>query len=126
MFSESEKDFLIAQSIGRLATVSGDGWPHNVPVGYAFDGQYFYITSDPGRKKLRNIKANDKVCLVIDVPQKPRRALMVQGRAKLVEGGEEFHRAMELVSQQRGWKKRSEGEQVVIKVKPVKKVSWGL
>ena len=126
MFTESEKEFLNSQSICRLATVSNDGWPHNIPVGYAFDGESFFITSDPNRKKLRNIENSNKVCLVVDVVQKPRKAVMIQGYAELIHGGEEFHRIMEFIEKQRGWRKKQPGEQVIIKVKPVKKVSWGL
>ena len=126
MFTESERAFLESQSICRLATVSSDGWPHNVPVGYAFDGEYLYITSDPGAKKLRNIAANNRVCVVVDVVQKPRRAVVIQGTADLIELGEEFHQAMNFIARQRGWRVKKPGEQVVIKVEPVKKVSWGL
>lgn len=80
MFSESERKFLLAQSFCRLATISEDGWPHNVPVGYAFNGEFFYITSDPGAKKVRNLRHSPRVCLVIDVLEKPKRGVMVQGR----------------------------------------------
>jgi pyridoxamine 5'-phosphate oxidase family protein len=126
MFTGSEVSFLREERFCRLATVSAKGWPHNVPVGYAFDGEFFYISSDPGDKKLRNIAANNRVCLVVDVTKKPRRAVMVQGYATLIERGPDYQRAMELFEEQRGWPRRPEGEQVVIKVRPVKKASWGL
>jgi cold shock CspA family protein len=51
---------------------------------------------------------------------------MVQGLATLIEHGREFVRINEIISQQRGWKKLEEGEQVAIKVQPTKKVSWGV
>lgn len=126
MFSNAEIEFLKSQWVCRIATVSPEGWPHNVPVGFAFDGKAFYITSDPGAKKLKNMTANNKVCLIIDVPQKPRRAIMVQGLATLAEHGEEFRRINEYLSEEKGWKKWKEGEQVAVSIEPTKKLSWGI
>jgi nitroimidazol reductase NimA-like FMN-containing flavoprotein (pyridoxamine 5'-phosphate oxidase superfamily) len=125
MFSAAENEFLKSQSICRIATVSSEGWPHNVPVVFAFDGAVFYVRSHPGEKKLKNIAGNNRVCLIIDVPQKPS-GIMVQGLATLIEHGSEFGRINEIISQQRGWKKLEEGEQVAITVQPTKKVSWGV
>ena len=126
MFSDAEIDFLKSHWVCRIATVSPEGWPHNVPVGFAFDGKSFYATSDSGAKKLKNISRNNRVCLIVDVPKEPRRAVMVQGLATLVEGGEEFARINEFISQQRGWEKWEEGKQIAIKIEPTKKLSWGI
>ena len=109
-----------------MATASLDGWPHNVPVGFVFDGTAFYITSDPGAKKLRNMVENNRVCIVIDDPAEPRKAIMVQGLANLFERGEEFEKINELVYMQWGGKKWKEGEQVAVRIDPTKKVSWGV
>ena len=113
MFSDAEIEFLKSQWVCRIATISPEGWPHNVPVGFAFDGKSFYVTSDPGAKKLRNIATNNRVCIIIDVPKAPRRAIMVQGLATLVERGEEFTRINEFISQQRGCKSKDVWERGV-------------
>jgi len=126
MFSDSETKFLKSQWVCRIATASSDGWPHNVPVGFVFDGKSFYVSSDPGAKKLRNMAENNRVCIIIDVPAKPRRAVMVQGFATLFERGDEFERINELVSKQWGGKKWKEGEQVAVRIDPTKKASWGV
>ncbi len=126
MFSDPEIEFLKSQWVCRIATVSPEGWPHNVPVGFVFDGKAFYITSDPGNKKLKNMARNNKVCLIIDVPKSPRRAIMVQGLATLAEHGEEFERITEYISKEKGWKKWKEGEQVAVSIEPTKKLSWGI
>ncbi len=123
MFSRDEEAFLKDQWICRLATITGDGWPHNVPVGYAFDGEAFYISSDPDARKVRNIRSNPRVCIVVDVVE-GKRGVMIQGEAALIESGREFEEAMELMERQRGWRRSRPGEQVIIKVKPVKKTSW--
>lgn len=126
MFSDSEIKFLQSQWVCRIATVSSDGWPHNVPVGFVFDGQAFYMSSDPGSKKLRNMEENNRVCIVIDVPEKPRRAIMVQGLATLAERGDEFERINDLLHKEWGGKKWEVGEQVAVRIDPTKKVSWGV
>ena len=126
MFSNAEDRFLKSQWVCRLATASADGWPHNVPVGFAFDGKTFYITSEPGAKKVRNMAKNQRVCLIIDIPEKPRKAIMVQGLATLVDRGEEFARINEVISKQRGWKKWKEGDQIMVLIEPTRKVSWGV
>jgi uncharacterized protein len=126
MFSDSETKYLMSQWVCRIATASPDGWPHNVPVGFVFDGTTFYMTSDPGAKKLRNMAENNRVCIVVDEPTKPRKAIMVQGLATLVDRGEEFERINELIHQRWGGKKWKEGEQVAVRISPTKKVSWGI
>ena len=56
----------------RLATVSGDGRPHVVPVVFALDGEtiYFAVDSKPKRttnlKRLKNIAENSAVSLLVD------------------------------------------------------------
>lgn len=126
MFSDSEVGFLKSRWVCRIATASAEGWPHNVPVGFVFDGKAFYLSSDPGTKKLKNMAENRRVCIVVDEPAKPRRAIMVQGLATLVENGEEFERINELIHKQWGGKKWKEGEQVAVRVDPTRKVSWGV
>jgi nitroimidazol reductase NimA-like FMN-containing flavoprotein (pyridoxamine 5'-phosphate oxidase superfamily) len=127
VFTDAENRFLMSQWVCRIATASSDGWPHNVPVGFAFDGESFYITSDPGAKKLMNMAKNNRVCLIIDVPEKPRRAIMVQGLATLFERGEEFERINDIMSKKWKMKKKwKEGEQVAVRIEPKKKVSWGI
>jgi len=56
----------------RLATVSADGEPHLVPVTFAIDGEVLYTAVDAKPKstrqlrRLSNIRANPRVCLLAD------------------------------------------------------------
>jgi len=56
----------------RLATASADGQPHLVPVTFAIDGDMIYTAIDAKPKstrqlrRLSNIGANSKVCLLAD------------------------------------------------------------
>ena len=42
-FTEDEVAYLKSQPLARLATVDADGQPDVVPVGFEFDGTYFYV-----------------------------------------------------------------------------------
>jgi PPOX class probable F420-dependent enzyme len=61
-----------AARVARLATVTADGTPHLVPVTFAVDGDTVVIAVDhkPKRttdlKRLRNIEADPRVCLLAD------------------------------------------------------------
>jgi pyridoxamine 5'-phosphate oxidase family protein len=92
-FTDEETTYLRSQPLGRLATVSEDGQPDVVPVGFDFDGTYVYVSGygDNSRtRKFRNVLAgNSQVALVIDDlvstnPWTPR-FLRVYGTADIVE-----------------------------------------
>ncbi len=91
-FAEAEVAYLKSQPLARLATVSADGQPDVAPVGFEFDGTYFYVGGRAPEKtrKMRNVRqGNRKVALVIDdlastSPWSPR-GLRVYGTAELVE-----------------------------------------
>ena len=96
-FADEEVAYLRSQRLARLATVSPDGQPDVVPVGFEFDGMYVYVGGlDPARtRKFRNVQAgNTKVALVIDDlpsvdPWSPR-YLRIYGTAELVERQGQF------------------------------------
>jgi pyridoxamine 5'-phosphate oxidase family protein len=96
-FTEEEIGYLRSQRLARLATVSADGQPDVVPVGFEFDGTHVYVGGiDPVKtRKFRNVRAgNAKVALVIDDlastdPWTPR-YLRIYGDADLVERQGQF------------------------------------
>ncbi len=115
MFSESEVQYIRSQPLGRLATVSGDGQPDVVPVGFEFDGRDFYIGSIMMKKtrKFWNVsRGNSKASFVIDDIKSLRpwkvRGLKVTGRVEIVEVDGEGGRDLNL------------------RIKPEKHTSWGL
>jgi len=93
MLSEKEVAYLKSQPLARLATVSAQGQPDVSPVGFEYDGEYFYVGGhyQPAKtRKYRNVTAgNQKVALVIDdlesiQPWKPR-GVRIYGTAEAVE-----------------------------------------
>ena len=90
--------------VARLATVDEAGYPHVVPVCYATNGHAYYSPLDAKPKKnpvsrlkrVRNIRANPRVALLIDHYEEDwahLRFVMVQGRAELLDGGTEWQAA---------------------------------
>src|SRR5262249_22599651 len=94
--------------VARLATVDERGAPHLVPVCYATDGHAYYSPIDAkpkrtpsgGLRRVRNIRANPRVALLIDHYEEDWRRLswmMVQGRAELLSAGPEWNEARTLL-----------------------------
>ena len=91
-FTPAEIEYLKSQPLGRLATVSGVGQPDAAPVGFEFDGQYFYIGGYnlPATRKYKNVAAsNAKVAFVVDdlqsvSPWRPR-GIRIYGTAEIVQ-----------------------------------------
>jgi pyridoxamine 5'-phosphate oxidase family protein len=95
-FTAEEIAYLKSQPLARIATVSPEGQPDAVPVGFEFDGTYFYVGGiDPAKtRRHRNVRAgNTQVALIIDdlvsiQPWTPR-FLRVYGTAELIERNSE-------------------------------------
>jgi pyridoxamine 5'-phosphate oxidase family protein len=97
-FTDDEVAYLRSQPLARIATVSPEGQPDASPVGFGFDGTYFYVGGhgDPAKtRKFRNVQAgNVKVALIIDDllstrPWAPR-SMRVYGTAEIVEREGQF------------------------------------
>ena len=123
-FTQKEKDYLRSQRLARIATASsmeeGSIQPDVVPVGFDFDGQYFYVSGMNLLKsrKYKNVQKNPKVALVIDDlnsvdPWEPR-GIRVYGIA-------------DIVSRQVGYMQQTDHPSATyIRIKPLKKWSWGI
>jgi pyridoxamine 5'-phosphate oxidase family protein len=103
-FSQKEIEYLKSQRLVRIATASvsskeegeqGSIQPDVVPVGFDFDGEYFYIGGMNILKstKYKNVLKNNKVAIVIDDlksvdPWDPR-GIKIYGTADVVsrQGG---------------------------------------
>ena len=70
-----------------LATVNPDGSPQATPVWYDYDGEYFNTTAFAHRVKVRNIKRDPRVTLVIVDTANYNKELIVRGTAELVTEG---------------------------------------
>jgi len=93
---EHVKRFINAHRVARLATADAAGRPSVIPICYVFDGASFYsaIDAKPKRvelrqlQRIRNIRANPNVALVIDDYSEDWSELayvLIHGMAKVIE-----------------------------------------
>jgi pyridoxamine 5'-phosphate oxidase family protein len=136
IFSQKEVEYIKSQRLARIATTapssvasSKEGQqqtkdtsiqPDVVPVGFDFDGDYFYVGGMNILKstKYKNVLKNNKVAIIIDDlksidPWDPR-GIKVYGTA-------------DVVSRQGGYMDGTgHANPTYIRVKPDKKWSWGI
>ncbi len=123
--------------VARLATVDEGGYPHVVPVCYATNGQTYYsaIDAKPKRtpperlKRIRNIRANPRVALLIDHYEEDWRRLryvMVQGCAELLREGPEWEAARGLLEGKYAQYRvmRLSEASLMIKITPERVIGW--
>ncbi len=125
-FTPSERRFLEANEICRLATASSKGWPLVTPVSYLLIGDAFYIATDYDTTKYRHLRENPRASLAVDTTA-PNRAVIVQGRAELIEKGKEFAEAYRAFHDKFAWVRNDPwkaGEAPFIKLSPTMKSSW--
>ncbi len=118
MFNKKELEYLKSQYLMRIATATPKGKPNVAPVGFEFDGKYFYVGSIKQEilrstpKYLNVKKGNRQVALVIDDlvsvdPWKPR-GIRVNGEVDIVTRNGEF------------------GKGEYLRIRPRVSWSWGL
>ena len=115
MFTENEIAYLKSQRLARIATVAPDGQPDVAPVGFEYDGQYYFIGghNPEHTRKYHNIDhGNPKVALVVDdlVSLQPWkvRGIRIYGTADFVEREGRF------------------GHQRYMRITPHTSWSWGI
>jgi nitroimidazol reductase NimA-like FMN-containing flavoprotein (pyridoxamine 5'-phosphate oxidase superfamily) len=120
-FSPAELNLVRMHDVCRIATVSRGGWPHCVPVGYLYKNGQFYIPASKKSKKVRNLRADSRACVVIDDEQES--VLMIQGRVRIVEG-REFLELKRWMTAKTGWTLGKESDGAILVLKPSKKAKW--
>ena len=132
-------DRFIAESrVARLASADAAGQPLVVPICYAWDGRAIFSALDakpktrPAQslKRVRNIRENAKVSIVIDRYDEDWRALryvIIQGSARLLTVGDDFARGADLLlakyPQYRAMGLEREAG-LMIKVEPARVTHW--
>jgi pyridoxamine 5'-phosphate oxidase family protein len=95
MLSDAEVSYLKTQRLARIASASAKGVPEVSPVGFEFDGEYFWVGSHSqeifvGTRRYKNItEGNNRISLVVDDllsvdPWRPR-AIKVSGTAEVMD-----------------------------------------
>ncbi|MEM7142496.1 MAG: pyridoxamine 5'-phosphate oxidase family protein [Actinomycetota bacterium] len=87
-----------------LTTITPDGYPHSVPLGYFREGDRVYCGCVDGTAKIRHIEQNPKVSLVIESgsTMSDIKGAMVQGTATVRRDPETVLALMRTGAAQRG------------------------
>lgn len=128
LLKKNELSFLESNELCRLATATPDGIPQVTPVIYALDGCNVVVATDYGTRKLKNLKVNPKVSVVVD-KYHPNKGVLIQGDCVIYEKGKEYLRLLKILFKKfeyyrnNPWK---EGEVPILKIIPRRVHSWGL
>ena len=137
MLTDQARGFLNDHRVARFATAEPSGQPHVVPICYAVSDDTMYFTIDEKRKhptnkplkRIRNIQKNPQVALVVDRYEDDWTQLgwvMVQGKAALLDDGEEHTKAQRLLKDRYPQLERMQITDLpVIAVRIKRVVSWG-
>ncbi|WP_458745313.1 PPOX class F420-dependent oxidoreductase [Candidatus Nitrosocosmicus sp. T] len=127
MLTEKEIEYIKSQRLARIATSCSFSQsdiascqPDVVPVGFDFDGEYFYVggMNILESTKYKNVLINNKVALVIDDlktinPWEPR--------------GIRIYGVADTVDRQGGYMSNTDHPQSrYIRIRPTRKWSWGI
>ena len=128
--TQKERKFLLENETCRIATSHND-IPHVVPVAYIYDKGNVIFVTDYGTRKYKNLEVNKNISVVVDVydPSGENKAIVLQGKAVIIERGTEFRRLYRIFNRRFEWVRNNpwkEGEAPFVRVNTLNKVSWGL
>jgi len=129
--------FIRSTRVAHLATADASGMPHVIPICFVFDGKQFYspIDEKPKRaapqklKRLRNIRENPQVSLIIDRYDEDWNKLayvLVFAKARILSSGEGHRKAVRLLrGKYRQYRRMAIDRRPIICVTPRAIRSWG-
>ena len=135
--TKKELAFIRSARVAHLATADADGQPLAIPICFAFDGKEFVspIDEKPKRispqrlKRLRNIRENPRISLVIDRYDENWRHLayvLIEGKARILGGGKRHRRAVQLLRKKYPqYRRMAIDERPMIIMTPSRLKSWG-
>ena len=114
-----------------LTTLSRDGYPHTVPIGYFRLGDEVYIGCRADTQKLKNIERNSRVSLMIESGRTMGdiKGLMIQGDAQVLTAPDDLLRLGREAAKQRGTPEdqlptEARPGAAYIRVVPERYISW--
>jgi nitroimidazol reductase NimA-like FMN-containing flavoprotein (pyridoxamine 5'-phosphate oxidase superfamily) len=93
------QNYLKTQRLGRLASISPKGLPHIVAIGYVNDESYLYFCTFTKSKKVRNIRDNNNVAIIVDDSGGSAgwRYVTVEGNGYMIADQEEFRKVRDML-----------------------------
>lgn len=78
-------EFLNSAKIARICTHNKDGTIHAVPVWFKYENERLIIGTPKASRRLRNIRRNNNVTVLIDESGPSTRAVIIYGEASIDE-----------------------------------------
>jgi PPOX class probable F420-dependent enzyme len=84
-------EFLAAAWTARVATVSGDGWPHVVPLWFVWRRGVLLVNTTRGNRTVRNLEADPRAAVTIDDGEQydELRGAVLRGELRQLRDGDE-------------------------------------
>lgn len=134
------RNYIADHRVARLATSDATGRPSVIPICYVFDGSTIYSPIDRkpksvptnGLKRVRNIKVNEHVCLIIDDYSDDWNELayvQISGAAQVIEPGlegrEEHEHAVQMLrAKYVQYQSMDIDRTPMIKITPIRLKAW--
>jgi PPOX class probable F420-dependent enzyme len=106
--ADEQRRRVVAARVARLATTDPDGRPHLVPICFALEGDTLYSAVDakPKRsqrlRRVENVRARPRATVLVDEYDEDWSRLWwvrLRGTARVLDGGPERERALELLGE---------------------------
>jgi PPOX class probable F420-dependent enzyme len=125
----SELDsFLSEPHIAVVATATASGKPHAMPIWYFWRNGKVLFHTGPDSKKMRNLRANNRISVVVDSKVAPYKVVVIEGTAVERPGDKALARevAIHYLGEKQGarYSERSSDPGTLVEVTPEKVISW--
>lgn len=120
--------FLAEPHIAVVATASASGVPHAMPIWYAWRDGKVLIHTGADSKKMRNLRANNHISVVIDSKIAPYKVVVIEGTIVELPGDKALAKeiAVRYLGEKAGARySAASGEPgTLISITPTKIISW--
>jgi len=83
---EKFHELLQSKAIAIVATLGKNGEPQSTPLWFMWDGEHVSFSLVEGRQKLKNLRRDGRISVVVSDPEKPTWYIELRGRvAEFVE-----------------------------------------
>jgi PPOX class probable F420-dependent enzyme len=82
---DSHADLLTKKGFAQVSTVLPDGGPHASVLWFDWDGEHLLLSTKEQQRKVRNLRHDPRVAVIITDPENPYRYLELWGRVERID-----------------------------------------